>query len=54
MQAPSRATGTTMVGMKVARKFCRKTNITMKTSTIASASVISTSSIEIDTNRLVS
>ena len=34
---PSSTTGTAMVGISVARKFCRNRNITRKTSTIASS-----------------
>jgi len=40
--------------MRVARKFCRKTNITRKTRPIASTRVCTTSSIEILTNGVVS
>ncbi len=43
---PSSAIGITSVGISVARKFCRKISITRNTSTIASASVLTTSSIE--------
>ena len=38
-KVPSSTTGTAMVGISVARKFCRKRNITRNTSTIASISV---------------
>ena len=48
--APSREIGTTMVGISVYRKFCRKINITINTSTIASASVCTTLSIDNATN----
>jgi hypothetical protein len=51
---PSRATGTTIVGMRVARRFWRKRNITRNTSTIASTSVFNTSSMEIWTKADVS
>ena len=43
---PSSTTGTEIMGMKVARQFCRKMNMTRATSTMASASVLSTSLIE--------
>ena len=43
---PSSTTGTAIVGISVARMFCRNTNITRKTSTIASISVLTTSSID--------
>ncbi len=45
-QAPASAMGTTMVGMIVARQLCRKVNITMNTSSMATARVITTSLIE--------
>ncbi len=45
-KVPSSTTGTAMVGMSVARKFCRKRNITRNTRTIASSSVFTTSSME--------
>ena len=51
---PSSTTGTAMVGINVARKFCRKRYITRKTSTMPSSSVFTTSSIEILTNGVVS
>ena len=38
-KVPSSTTGTAMVGISVARMFCRKRNITRNTSTIASISV---------------
>ena len=53
-KVPSSTTGTAMVGISVARKFCRKTNITTKTSRIASTRVWTTSSMEILTNGVVS
>ena len=45
-KVPSSTTGTAIVGMIVARMFCRKTNITRKTSPIASNSVLTTSWID--------
>ncbi len=51
---PRSTTGTAMVGMSVARKFCRKRNITRNTSTTASRSVFRTSSMERRTNGMVS
>ena len=53
-KVPSSTTGTAIVGISVARKFCRNRNITRNTSTIASISVLTTSSIEILTNGVVS
>ena len=53
-QVPNSATGTTSVGISVARKFCRKRYITRKTRMIASTSVLSTSSTEIFTKVEVS
>ncbi len=44
-RVPMRATGTTIVVMSVARRFCRKTSITMNTSAMASISVMMTSRI---------
>ena len=46
---PRSATGTTIVGMSVARKFWRNRYITRNTSAMASTRVMSTSSIEIRT-----
>jgi hypothetical protein len=43
-----------MVGISVARMFCRKRYITRNTKTIASINVLTTSSIEILTNGVVS
>ena len=43
---PISETGTASIGMIVARQFCRNTNTTAKTSSIASASVVTTSRIE--------
>jgi glycine/D-amino acid oxidase-like deaminating enzyme len=51
---PRSTTGTAMVGMSVARKFCRNRYITRNTSTIASRSVFTTSSMERRTNGIVS
>ena len=39
-------TGTASTGMSVARQLCRKRNTTSVTSTIASSSVLATSSID--------
>ena len=43
---PSSTTGTAIVGISVARKFCRNRYITRNTSTIASTSVLTTSLID--------
>ena len=43
---PISETGTASMGMIVARQFCRNTNTTAKTSSIASARVLTTSRIE--------
>ena len=48
--APASAIGTTMVGISVARQFCRNRNMTRNTSAIASTSVLTTSSIEMRMN----
>ena len=53
-KVPSNTTGTAMVEMMVARKFCRNKYITETTRTIASTRVFTTSSIEILTNGVVS
>ncbi len=53
-KVPSSTTGIAMVGISVARKFCRNRYITRKTSTTASISVITTDSIEILTKGVVS
>ncbi len=53
-KVPSSTTGTAMVGISVARKFCRKRYITRNTSTMASTSVLTTSSMEMRTNGVVS
>ncbi|KAG1435360.1 hypothetical protein G6F57_021163 [Rhizopus arrhizus] len=51
---PSSATGTTSVGMSVARKFCMNRYITQNTRATASSRVISTFWIEISTKVEVS
>ena len=51
---PRSATGTTIVGMSVARKFWRNKYITRNTSAMASTSVLRTSSMEIRTKVEVS
>ena len=51
---PISDTGTATTGMKVARQFCRNRYTTSTTSTIASASVLTTSSIDTWTKRVVS
>ncbi len=51
---PSSTIGTAMVGMRVARKFCRNRYITRKTSSTASSSVFTTSLMEASTNGVVS
>src|ERR1700687_419596 len=51
---PKIDTGTAMTGMRVARQFCKKMNTTMITSTIASAKVLTTSSIDTRTKSVVS
>src|SRR3954470_8708312 len=48
--APESAIGTTIVGMSVARQFCRNKNITMKTRIIASISVSTTECTDAVTN----
>ena len=53
-KVPSRTTGTAMVGMRVARKFCRNRNMTRKTRPMASARVLTTSSREMRTKGVVS
>jgi hypothetical protein len=42
-KVPSSTTGTAMVGISVARKFCRNRYITRNTRMIASTSVLTTS-----------
>ena len=51
---PISDTGTATSGISVARQFCRNRYTTRITSTIASASVIATSSIDTLTKRVVS
>ncbi len=51
---PSSTTGTAIVGISVARRFCRNRYMTRNTSIIASASVLTTSVIEARTNGVVS
>ena len=53
-KVPSSTTGTAMVGIRVARKFCRNRNMMRNTSTMASHRVWTTSSMEILTNGVVS
>ena len=53
-KVPSSTTGTAMVGMRVARKFCRKRSMTRNTSTMASRRVFTTSSMESRTKGVVS
>ncbi len=53
-KVPSITTGTAMVGISVARKFCRNRYMTRNTSTMASTSVLATSMIEVRTNGAVS
>ena len=50
----SSTTGTAIVGISVARKFCRNRYITKKTSTTASTSVLTTSWMETSTKGVVS
>src|SRR3546814_9751861 len=52
-KVPSSTTGTAMVGMIVARQFCRNRNMTRNTSTTASTSVWITCSTERRTNGVV-
>ena len=49
---PTSDTGTVIAGISVARKLCRNTYTTRKTSTIASTSVVSTSRIDSVTKRV--
>ena len=53
-KVPSSTTGTAMVGIRVARKFCRNRYMTQNTRKMASISVCTTSSMEIFTNGVVS
>jgi hypothetical protein len=50
-KVPSSTTGTAMVGISVARKFCRNRYITRKTSTTASISVLTTFDGDLDEGR---
>ena len=51
---PSTTTGTAMVGIMVARQFCRNKNMTRNTRITASTSVCTTDSIESLINGVVS
>ena len=51
---PSSTTGTAMVGIRVARRFCRKRYITRNTRAMASSRVCTTPMIESLTNGVVS
>ena len=53
-KVPSSTTGTAMVGISVARRFCRNRYITRNTSTTASIRVLTTSSMEMRTKGVVS
>ena len=53
-KVPSSTTGTAMVGISVARQFCRNRYMTRNTSTMASPSVLITSWIDTFTNGVVS
>ena len=53
-KVPSSTTGTAMVGISVARQFCRNRNMTRKTRTIASISVSTTWWTDSLTNGVVS
>ena len=53
-KVPSSTTGTAMVGMMVARRFCRNRNITRNTSTMASNRVCTTPSMEAEITGVVS
>ncbi len=53
-KVPSSTTGTAIVGMRVALRFCRKRYMMRKTSTIASNSVTTTPSMDRRTNGVVS
>ncbi len=53
-KVPSSTTGTAMVGISVARKFCRNRYITRNTRRIASPRVFTTSWIEAETTGVVS
>src|ERR1700722_18933487 len=54
VKVPSSAMGTTMVGMNVARIFCKNTKMTMNTSAMASNNVSITLTTEMRTNVEVS
>ena len=51
---PNNTTGTAIVGIKVALKFCKNKYIMMKTNTMASIKVLTTPSIDFSTNGVVS
>ncbi len=51
---PSRTIGTAIVGMSVARMFCRNSSMTRNTRKIASLSVLTTSRMDTRTNGVVS
>lgn len=51
---PTMATGTAIIGIRVARQLCRKTSTTMPTSTTASSSVRTTSRTDSRMNGVVS
>ncbi len=53
-KVPNRTTGTAIVGISVARKFCRNRYITRNTSRIASPRVLTTSWMEAETTGVVS
>src|SRR5690625_6420497 len=53
-KVPSNTTGTAIVGIRVARKFCKKRYITANTKIMASINVLITLLIETFTNGVVS
>ncbi len=53
-KVPRSTTGTAIIGISVARRFCRKSSRTKNTSTIASISVSTTFSIDSSTKGVVS
>ena len=53
-KVPSRTTGIAMIGISVARQFCRKIRMTRNTSTMASARVCQTFSMDSSTKGAVS
>ena len=53
-KVPSNTTGMAMVGISVARKFCKNKYITKKTKMMASTNVLATFLIEILTKGVVS